>query len=78
MRCPECGKKQRSKELLKLGHCKKCGRKHKISDFMLKEYYDEIFKPIVEDYPAKIPVPFLRQGYIPGRNLEPVYTYGEL
>ena len=34
MRCPDCNKKQRKKELLKLGHCNKCGRGHKISDFL--------------------------------------------
>lgn len=36
-KCPECNKKQRCKELLTLGHCKKCGRKHKMSDFIIRD-----------------------------------------
>ena len=69
MRCPDCNKKQRSKELLKLGHCKKCGRKHKIKDFILQKYYDEIFKPItIEKH---------QSGHIQ-KGPTITYTYGEL
>ena len=53
MRCPDCNKKQRRKELLKLSYCKKCGRKHKISDFLSKDVIKEMidnYEPIMVDY----------------------------
>ena len=37
-RCPNWNKKQGSKELLKLGHCNKCGREHTVKDFLAPNY----------------------------------------
>ena len=37
-RCPNCNKKQGSKELTKLGYCNNCGRKHTFKDFLAPNF----------------------------------------
>ena len=42
MRCPECNAKWKWRRDYKKNKCHKCGRKHKMTDFLSKEFLEEL------------------------------------